>query len=69
MPLGEALYESGGRLQHVYFLTTSIVSLLYAMKKHASLLFVCTGNICRSTEHARTARPCPLSLIARFDLN
>src|SRR5206468_12202576 len=28
MPLGEALYESGGKLQHVYFPTTSIVSLL-----------------------------------------
>ena len=28
MPLGEVLYESGGQLQHVYFPTTSIVSLL-----------------------------------------
>ena len=29
MPLGEVLYESGGKLQHVYFPTTSIVSLHY----------------------------------------
>ncbi len=29
MPLGEVLYESGGQLRHVYFPTTSIVSLLY----------------------------------------
>jgi hypothetical protein len=28
LPLGEALYESGGRLNHVYFPTTAIVSLL-----------------------------------------
>ena len=32
MPLGEALYESGGQLQHVYFPTTSIVSLLYVLE-------------------------------------
>ena len=36
MPLGEALYESGGQLQHVYFPTTSIVSLLYVMENGAS---------------------------------
>jgi hypothetical protein len=28
MPFGEALHESGARLEHVYFSTTSIVSLL-----------------------------------------
>ena len=32
MPLGEVLYESGGQLQHVYFPTTSIVSLLYVWR-------------------------------------
>ena len=36
MPLGEALYESGGKLQHVYFPTTSIVSLLYVLADGAS---------------------------------
>lgn len=36
MPLGKVLYESGGALHHVYFPTTSIVSLLYVMKDGAS---------------------------------
>ena len=36
MPLGKVLYESGGTLHHVYFPTTSIVSLLYVMKDGAS---------------------------------
>lgn len=31
MPLGRVLYESGNKLEHVYFPTTSIVSLLYVM--------------------------------------
>lgn len=36
MPLGAVLYESGSKLQHVYFPTTSIVSLLYVMEDGAS---------------------------------
>ena len=32
MPLGHVLYESGSQLQHVYFPTTCIVSLLYVME-------------------------------------
>ncbi len=36
MPLGDVLYESGGALRHVYFPTTSIVSLLYVMEKMAN---------------------------------
>jgi len=36
MPLGEAYYESGGELQHVYFPTTSIVSLHYVTENGAS---------------------------------
>ena len=32
MPLGRVLYESGANLDHVYFPTTSIVSLLYVME-------------------------------------
>jgi CRP-like cAMP-binding protein len=31
MPLGKILHESGGQLQHLYFPTTSIVSLLHVM--------------------------------------
>lgn len=44
MPLGEALYESGGRLQHAYFPTTSIVSLLYVMEDGASAEIAVVGN-------------------------
>ena len=44
MPLGEALYESGGRLLHVYFPTTSIVSLLYVLENGASAEIAIVGN-------------------------
>ena len=44
MPLGKVLYESGGRLQHVYFPTTSVVSLLYVMKDGESAEIAIAGN-------------------------
>jgi CRP-like cAMP-binding protein len=44
MPLGEVLYESGGTLSHVYFPTTSIVSLLYVMEDGASAEIAVVGN-------------------------
>jgi len=44
MPLGEVLYESGGKLQHVYFPTTSIVSLRYVMENGASAEVAGVGN-------------------------
>ena len=44
MPLGEALYESGGRLNHVYFPTTSIVSLLYVLENGSSAEIAIVGN-------------------------
>jgi CRP-like cAMP-binding protein len=44
MSLGEALYESGGQLRHVYFPTTSIVSLLYVMENGASAEIAIVGN-------------------------
>jgi CRP-like cAMP-binding protein len=44
MPLGEVLYEAGGRLQHVYFPTTSIVSLLYVMEDGSSAEIAVVGN-------------------------
>ena len=38
MPLGKVLYESGGKLSHVYFPTIAIVSLLYVLcNRHHSL--------------------------------
>jgi CRP-like cAMP-binding protein len=44
MQLGEALYESGGKQQYVYFPTTAIVSLLYVMENGASAEIAVVGN-------------------------
>ena len=44
MPLGEVLYESGVTLSHVYFPTTSIVSLLYVMENGGSAEIAVVGN-------------------------
>jgi CRP-like cAMP-binding protein len=44
MPLGKVLYESGTRLAHVYFPTTSIVSLLYVMEDGASAEIAVVGH-------------------------
>jgi CRP-like cAMP-binding protein len=44
MPLGQVLYESGGQLEHVYFPTTCIVSLLYVLENGASAEIAVVGN-------------------------
>ena len=44
MPLGEALYESGSQMRHVYFPTTAIISLLYVMEDGASAEIAIVGN-------------------------
>jgi CRP-like cAMP-binding protein len=44
MPLGKVLYESGGTMPHVYFPTTSIVSLLYVMEDGASAEIAVVGH-------------------------
>jgi CRP-like cAMP-binding protein len=44
MPLGHVLYESGVTLNHVYFPTTAIVSLLYVMENGASAEIAVVGN-------------------------
>jgi CRP-like cAMP-binding protein len=44
MPLGKVLYESGIKLSHVYFPTTSIVSLLYVMEDGASAEIAVVGH-------------------------
>ncbi len=44
MPLGWAVYESGGRMSHLYFPTTSLVSLLYVMENGSSAEIAITGN-------------------------
>jgi CRP-like cAMP-binding protein len=43
LPLGTALYESGGQLDYVYFPTDCIVSLLYVMKDGASAEIAVVG--------------------------
>jgi CRP-like cAMP-binding protein len=44
LPLGQVLYESGTTLSHVYFPTTSIISLLYVMENGASAEIAVVGN-------------------------
>jgi len=44
MPLGHSLYESGAEMRHVYFPTTSIISLLYVMEDGASAEIAVVGN-------------------------
>ncbi|MDO9093744.1 MAG: Crp/Fnr family transcriptional regulator [Rubrivivax sp.] len=44
MPLGQVLYESGRTLAHVYFPTTSIVSLLYVMENGSSAEIAVVGR-------------------------
>jgi CRP-like cAMP-binding protein len=44
MRLGESLYEPGGQLQHVYFPTTAIVSLLYILQTGSSSEIAGVGN-------------------------
>src|SRR5688500_3865803 len=43
LPLGMALYESGGVQGYVYFPTSSIVSLLYVLEDGASAEIAVTG--------------------------
>ena len=44
MPLGKVLYESGIQMRHVFFPTTSIVSLLYVMEDGASAEIAIVGH-------------------------
>jgi CRP-like cAMP-binding protein len=44
MPLGRVLYEPGGPVAHVYFPTSSIVSLLYVMEDGASAEIALVGR-------------------------
>ena len=44
MPLGQVLYEPGVALEHVYFPTSAIVSLLYVMENGASAEIAVVGN-------------------------
>jgi CRP-like cAMP-binding protein len=43
MTLGKVIYESGSKLSHVYFPTTTIVSLLYVMEDGSSAEIAVSG--------------------------
>jgi CRP-like cAMP-binding protein len=44
LPLGRVLYESGSKMEHVYFPIDAIVSLLYVMENGASAEIAVVGN-------------------------
>lgn len=44
LPLGKVLHEAGDRLQHVYFPTSAIVSLLYVVENGGSAEVAVIGN-------------------------
>ncbi|MFS8084698.1 MAG: hypothetical protein ACMG6H_03645 [Acidobacteriota bacterium] len=44
MPLGWAVYESGGHMSYLHFPTTSLVSLLYVMENGDSAEIAISGN-------------------------
>lgn len=44
LPLGGALYESGDAMNHVYFPSTAIVSLLYELENGSSAEIAVVGN-------------------------
>jgi CRP-like cAMP-binding protein len=44
MPLGKVLSESGGRMQHVYFPTTSVVSIMYVLADGCAAEMGVVGN-------------------------
>jgi CRP-like cAMP-binding protein len=44
LKLGEVVYESGGQMEHIYFPTTAIISLLYLMENGASAEMGMAGN-------------------------
>jgi CRP-like cAMP-binding protein len=44
LPLGKVLYEPGSKMSHVYFPSTAIVSLLYALENGSSAEIAIVGN-------------------------
>jgi CRP-like cAMP-binding protein len=44
LPLGWSVYEAGGTMDHVFFPTEGIISLLYVMENGASAEIAITGN-------------------------
>lgn len=44
LPLGKVLYEPGTKMSHVYFPSTAIISLLYALENGSSAEIAIAGN-------------------------
>jgi CRP-like cAMP-binding protein len=44
LPAGQVLYESGGRLDHIYFPTTAVISCLYTMRDGSIAEMALVGN-------------------------
>jgi CRP-like cAMP-binding protein len=44
LPLGQVLYDSGGKLEHLYFPTSAIVSILYVLQTGESAEMAIVGN-------------------------
>src|SRR3979409_2421562 len=44
LPLGQVLYESGEKMDYIYFPTTAIISLLYIMENGSSAEIGVVGN-------------------------
>ena len=44
LPLGKVLYESGEKMDYIYFPTTAIISLLYIMENGSSAEIGVVGN-------------------------
>ena len=44
LKLGQVLYESGGKMQHVYFPVSSIISLLFVLENGSSAEIAVVGN-------------------------
>src|ERR1051325_1126765 len=66
LPLGMALYESGGAQGYVYFPTSSIVSLLYVLENGSSAEIAVTG--CEGLVAIglfRAARPSPTRAVGQ----
>src|SRR5688572_19448249 len=42
--LGDVVYEVGGRMEHIYFPTSSVVSLIYSMEGSATAEMGLVGN-------------------------
>ena len=44
LALGDVVYDAGGRMAHIYFPTTAVVSLIYTMKDGATAEMGLVGN-------------------------